>query len=109
MDRLQIGLVLVNLIRNAVEAMDQTQPQKRALTITSRAVGEEIEVAVKDSGTGVAANMQQRLFLPFQTSKPHGLGLGLALSRCIIKAHGGRLWAQANEEGGTTFFFTLQP
>ncbi len=107
-DRVQIQQVLVNLIRNAVEAMDG-RPVRR-LSVTSRRQEDGVvEVAVADTGSGVDDAFRARLFEPFMTTKAEGMGVGLSISRSIIEAHGGRIWADANPGGGTIFRFTLPP
>ncbi len=108
-DRIQIEQVVLNLIRNGFEAMDgAAQPDRRELYVsTLLAAPELIEVAVRDTGAGLPAAAAGRLFTPFFTTKPAGLGMGLSISRLIIEAHGGRLWAAPDAERGTTFRFTL--
>lgn len=104
-DRSQLEQVLLNLVRNGAEAMGEAGGD---LTIVTKANGDgEVEVAVRDAGVGISAADAARMFEPFFTTKRDGLGIGLTLSRSIIEAHGGRLWATANPEGGTTFHFTL--
>lgn len=105
-DRVQIQQVLLNLIRNAVEAMHDL-PHGR---LTIRAVHREqgfIEVIVSDSGPGLAPEIATNLFAPFQSTKAAGMGVGLSISRTIIEAHEGRIWADASPYGGTSFHFTL--
>jgi signal transduction histidine kinase len=107
-DRVQVQQVIMNLILNAKEAMDGAGWQPRALCITSRArPSGEIEVAVQDSGTGLDPRDGDHIFDAFFTTKPAGLGLGLSISRTIIEAHGGRLWATAHDGPGATVCFTL--
>lgn len=106
-DRVQIQQVLLNLIRNGVEAMEDSE--KRELMLTTATHGDGmIEVAVSDTGHGMAAEVTEQLFKPFVTTKSQGLGVGLSISRSIIDAHGGRIWAEPNPAGGTTFRFTLR-
>jgi len=105
-DRVQIQQVLLNLIRNAVEAM--TDAPKRHLTIATRpAAGDMIEVSVADTGPGIAPEIAGQLFQPFITTKRQGMGVGLSISRTIVDAHGGRIWTEPNAGGGTVFRFTL--
>lgn len=104
-DKIQIQQVLVNLIRNAFEAMaDQV---RRELVVGSVASGDLVEVSVADSGPGIASDIGAHLFKPFVTSKPLGLGVGLSICRTIVEAHGGQLWNEPNPSGGTIFRFTL--
>jgi C4-dicarboxylate-specific signal transduction histidine kinase len=104
-DGVQIEQVLLNLIRNAIEAMHGCAT--RELSIHTRVVGEGVEVAVEDVGTGISAEVGDRIFETFFTTKSEGLGMGLSISRSIIEAHGGRLWSTANPGGGTVFRFTV--
>jgi len=105
-DRVQIQQVLLNLIRNAVEAMADS-PFRR-LAITSRkAVKGMLEVVVADSGPGLAVEVAERLFEPFLTTKAAGMGVGLSISRTIVEAHEGRIWAESSDLGGAAFHFTL--
>jgi two-component system, LuxR family, sensor kinase FixL len=105
-DRVQVQQVLINLMRNAVEAM-RDQP-RRELTITSApATDAMVEIAVADTGPGIAEEVASQLFRPFVTTKRTGMGVGLSISRTIIDAHGGRIWAEGNPGGGTIFRFTL--
>lgn len=112
-DRIQIQQVLLNLIRNALEAMVQGQgedgtPRKCELSVTARLVGPDwVEVAVADTGPGLAPAIAGRLFESFVSGKPGGMGMGLSICRSIVDAHGGRLWAAANPGGGAVFRFTL--
>jgi len=109
-DAVQIGQVLVNLVKNALEALASTPLDQRIVTLSAQAVEDrEVEVAISDQGTGISVEMIDRLFQPFLTTKPRGMGLGLALSRSIVQAHGGRLWVKPNSSPnrGCTFFFTI--
>ena len=106
-DRIQIQQVVLNLVRNGMEALATTTEQ-RVLTIrTQRSDAEFVEVAVADTGPGLVPEVAKRLFQPFVTTKAKGMGLGLSLSQSIIEAHGGRLQATPNPEGGVTFRFSL--
>jgi C4-dicarboxylate-specific signal transduction histidine kinase len=98
----------LNLILNGSEAMSGEGSFPRDLQIKSeKAISDEIVVAVRDSGPGLDPIDAQHIFEPFFTTKSKGLGLGLSISQKIIDAHGGRLWATANEDRGLTFRFTL--
>jgi two-component system sensor kinase FixL len=98
---------MLNLLLNAMEALEDNPPPRRLVTVRARPVGVTVEVTVSDTGHGIPADKLLRVFEPFYTSKPNGLGMGLAISRSIIEAHGGRLWAENNEAGGATFTITL--
>jgi two-component system sensor kinase FixL len=105
-DRVQIQQVLINLLRNAMEAMRDSET--RTLTVTTRhAEDDRLAVSVADTGPGIADDIAPQLFQPFVTSKPNGMGVGLSISRRIIESHGGELTVQRNEAGGATFTFTL--
>jgi PAS domain S-box-containing protein len=107
-DRVQLQQVILNLIMNAVEAMSETRDGSRELLIrTGTDASGGVVVTVRDSGPGLAPENLDRLFTPFYTTKSQGMGMGLAISRSIIEAHGGRLWAAANEGRGAVFQFTL--
>jgi two-component system sensor kinase FixL len=86
-----------------------SESQQRDLLIASSLTdGEMIEISVSDTGAGISPEVSQQLFQPFITSKRHGMGVGLSISRTIIEAHGGKIWAEAAKEGGTIFKFTLR-
>ena len=104
-DRVQLQQVLVNLMRNAVEAMRQSP--RRELEIAVDAVDQFVCFSVSDTGPGLAADVADRLFKPFVTTKPDGMGVGLSICSAIVAAHGGRIWAESNPEGGTIFRFTI--
>jgi signal transduction histidine kinase len=107
-DRVQLQQVVVNLILNAIEAMATVDDRERDLVIkTQVGEGDEIRVAVRDSGIGFDPLSAERIFDAFHTTKPGGLGLGLSISRSIVESHGGRLWATSNDGPGVTFQFTL--
>jgi PAS domain S-box-containing protein len=105
-DRIQLQQVLLNLVVNAMEAMG-AQPSPALDLGADRHAPHEVRVFVRDSGPGIDPAHAERIFDAFYTTKPQGLGMGLAISRSIIEAHGGRLWATANEGPGATFHFTL--
>jgi PAS domain S-box-containing protein len=110
-DRIQLQQVLLNLIINGIDAMTQVPEDRRQLFIEAQSqVSEEessIVVSVTDSGIGVKTHDLPKLFQAFYTTKPEGMGLGLAISRSIVEAHGGRLWASPNADLGVTFKFSL--
>jgi two-component system sensor kinase FixL len=107
-DRIQLRQVLLNLVRNAFEAMHQVEDEGRALIVrTSSATPGIMTVEVEDHGMGVDEMTMARLFHPFFTTKSGGMGLGLALCRSIIAAHGGWIWATQNPDRGLTISFTL--
>src|SRR5271165_2425026 len=107
-DRVELQQVILNLILNAVEAMSEMGEEPRELLITTGSNGsEEVLVAVRDSGPGLAPAAFEQLFEAFYTTKPNGLGLGLSICRSIIEAHSGRLWASGNAPRGAVFQFTL--
>ncbi|MBV8215741.1 MAG: AAA family ATPase [Verrucomicrobia bacterium] len=108
-DRVQLQQVVMNLILNGVEAMRTIAEHDRNLTIrTERGEGDEVRVAFQDSGIGLDPKTQEQIFDAFYTTKPGGLGMGLAISRSIVENHGGRLWAMPNQGPGSTFCFTLR-
>jgi len=106
MDKIQVQQVLVNIIRNAVEAM--AGGARRELVIsTARTAPQLVEIAIADTGPGLAPAIRERLFQPFATTKESGMGVGLSLCRSIVEAHGGKIWAEDRPAGGTVFRFTL--
>ncbi len=106
-DKVQIQQVILNLMRNAIEAMEQSERRELVLSVSS-ADGGMVTVSVADTGSGIAEEVLLHLFEPFVTSKRQGMGVGLSISRTIIEGHGGRIWAEANPGGGTVFHFTLR-
>jgi PAS domain S-box-containing protein len=107
-DRVQLQQVLLNLVLNAVEAMNRIDDGARELQIsTTPDASNAVLVAVRDTGLGLDPKTAERLFEPFYTTKPEGMGMGLAICRSIIEAHGGRLWAAANEPRGAVFHFVV--
>jgi signal transduction histidine kinase len=107
-DRVQLQQVLLNLIVNACDAMADTPPNQRLLVIGTTAVGPDaVRISIGDNGTGISMEPIDKVFEPFVTSKRHGLGLGLAICRSIVDAHGGRMWAVNNTGAGTTFHILL--
>jgi PAS domain S-box-containing protein len=103
-DQVQIQQVLINLMRNAVEAM-AANSKPRSLRVRASAGGGEVRIAVHDTGPGL--ENAEKIFDPFFTTKESGMGMGLAVSRSIVESHGGRLWAEQNSDGGASFIFTL--
>ena len=107
-DRVQLQQVMINLVMNGVQAMQLITDRPRDLVIRSRQEKiQNVLVSVTDSGAGISAENADRLFTPFFTTKSSGMGMGLSISRSIIEAHGGQLWATANVPHGATFQFTL--
>jgi signal transduction histidine kinase len=107
-DRVQLQQVLLNLVLNAIDAMSGVHDRPRELTIISRADGSNaVVVEVGDSGIGLDPDHVERVFEAFYTTKVEGLGIGLSISRSIVEAHGGRLWAAANQPHGAVFRFSL--
>jgi two-component system sensor kinase FixL len=104
-DRIQLQQVLVNLIRNALEAM--AGQDDAAIVIVARREGGDVQITVRDNGPGLPPPVAARLFEPFVTSRADGMGMGLSICRTIIEAHGGRIWAQTPEDGGTAFHILL--
>jgi signal transduction histidine kinase len=107
-DRVQLQQVLLNLILNAVEAMSKVDEGVRELLIsTEQSRTNSVLVAVRDSGPGIDPERREQIFDAFYTTKSTGLGMGLSICRCIIGAHGGRLWVDENQPRGAVFQFTL--
>jgi len=106
-DRVQLQQVILNLIVNAIEAMSAVGERSRDLLVSCGVSGPDVFVEIRDSGEGFHPADLQRLFASFYTTKPHGMGMGLSISRSIIEAHGGQLTAAANEPQGAVFRFTL--
>jgi PAS domain S-box-containing protein len=106
-DRVQLQQVVLNLLLNAVEAMGLVEAAPRELLIGTKQDHTGVLVAVQDSGPGIDPSHLERVFDTFYTTKSSGMGMGLSICRSIIDAHGGRLWAEANEPRGTIFQFTL--
>lgn len=105
-NRVQIQQVIVNLVRNALEAMVESE-QRELVVRTSLAANNLIELAVMDNGEGLVKEVQEQLFQPFFTTKSDGMGIGLSISQSIIETHGGSIWVTSNPDRGVTFHFTL--
>ncbi len=106
-DRVQIQQVLVNLLRNAFDAMQTVPPARRQVSILGETHDKRIRVRVLDKGIGFRDEDASQLFETFFTTKEEGMGMGLAISRSIIEAHDGRLWAEKNPNGGAIFSFEI--
>src|SRR5271157_6217394 len=107
-DQVQLQQVVLNLVMNAIEAMSKVGDRARELVITTRNIDpDRVQVTVEDSGTGIDPQMIDKIFDSFYTTKSGGMGMGLSVSRSILQAHGGQLWAAANDGPGTSFHFTL--
>ena len=107
-DRVQLQQVILNLVMNGIESMKNVIDRPRELLIRSRPVeSNQVLLAVEDNGVGLDEQSMERVFEAFYTTKPEGIGMGLAISRSIVEAHGGRLWAGANSDYGATFQLTL--
>lgn len=106
-DRVQLQQVVLNLILNATEAMSSVEGRPRELNVVTLQEGDQVRVAVRDSGVGLDPKASERIFEAFYTSKREGMGMGLSIARSIVESHGGRLWAMPNEGPGATFAFTL--
>jgi signal transduction histidine kinase len=106
-DRVHLQQVVLNLITNAIDAMSTIAHRPRELLIKSAKDPEGVLIQVQDSGTGLDPEQAERIFQPFFTTKPEGIGVGLSISRSIVEAHGGRLWVTAGAPQGAVFQFTL--
>ncbi|HXL50004.1 MAG TPA: sensor histidine kinase, partial [Xanthobacteraceae bacterium] len=107
-DRVHLQQVLLNLILNGMDALNRAGQENRRVTVSARVdAARTVEIAVSDTGHGIAAEKLAQVFDPFFTTKPDGMGMGLPISRTIVESHGGRLWAGNNDGTGATFRFTL--
>jgi two-component system sensor kinase FixL len=107
-DKVQLQQVVLNLFLNAFDAMKETSSHEREVVVRAHANGAGIvEISVRDHGIGFTNDQLAKIFDPFYTTKRDGLGMGLAISRSIVEAHGGRLWAENNADRGATFYFTI--
>ncbi|MGD0949456.1 MAG: PAS domain S-box protein [Candidatus Binatia bacterium] len=106
-DAIEMEQVILNLVRNGLEAVSGVEGGARELRLRTTAADDTLEIAISDTGEGLAADVAEKMFDPFFSTKPGVLGMGLSISRSIVEAHGGRLWATPNLPRGTTFRFTL--
>jgi len=107
-DYVQLQQVVINVVVNALDAMAAQEPGRRRLHIGSDCrEPHNVRLAIRDSGTGFSAEQLSRVGEPFFTTKPTGMGMGLAISRSILEAHGGRMWAENNADCGATFHLAL--
>jgi signal transduction histidine kinase len=107
-DRIQLQQVILNLLLNAADAMSEVHDRPREIQIRiGRDAGDHVRMDVKDAGLGVAPGKMDRLFEAFYTTKKHGMGIGLSVSRSIIEGHRGQIWSSANSGSGATFSFSL--
>src|SRR5262249_11764820 len=106
-DQILLQQVLVNLALTAMDGMNATPSGRRRVTVHSTGAGDSVEVSVADCGSGLTPDVSSRLFQPFMTTKPDGVGIGLAIVRSTLEAHHGMIDARNNAEGGATFRFTL--
>jgi two-component system sensor histidine kinase DctS len=106
-DRVLLGQAILNLMKNGIESMRDTQKEQRSLTISSCLTDQHVVLSFADHGSGISSEDTDQLFQPFYTTKNEGLGVGLNICRSVVEAHQGRLWFESNPEGGTIFFITL--
>jgi signal transduction histidine kinase len=106
-DRVQLQQVMLNLIVNGIQAITDVADGQRDLLITTEGTEDGVRVGVQDTGPGLSPEKLERLFEPFYTTKPNGMGMGLSICRSIVEAHGGRLWATGHASRGAVFQFTI--
>lgn len=106
-DRILLGQALLNLMKNGIESMRQTEDAQRTLTVSAQLADQQVFISIADRGCGISTEDATRLFEPFYTTKSEGLGVGLNICRSVVEAHNGRLWFAANPEGGSIFHISL--
>ena len=107
-DRVQLQQVVLNLVMNAIDAMSGITSRPKEILIRSRREGTAgVRITVEDSGVGLTLETAEKVFHPFFTTKPQGIGMGLSISRSIVESHAGRLWAVPRPSGGAVFQFTV--
>jgi two-component system sensor histidine kinase DctS len=106
-DRVMIEQVILNLVRNGIDAACECHGENRSLEVLTRLDGDMVTAGVADPGPGIAPEVEGKLFAPFFTTKEHGMGMGLNICRSIVELHDGRLWHQPNPHGGTVFCFSI--
>jgi signal transduction histidine kinase len=106
-DSVQVQQVMMNLIMNSIDAMKDVDRERLLAIRSRRAEDGQVIISVSDSGVGLPQQQADKIFDPFFTTKPHGIGMGLRISRSIVESHGGRLWAEGNSPHGASFSFTL--
>jgi signal transduction histidine kinase len=106
-DRVQLQQVMMNLMVNGIDAMKDVNRTRELIIKSQRGENEQLRVSVSDTGVGLPSRQVDQVFNAFFTTKPHGTGMGLRISRSIVESHGGRLWAADNSPPGSSFYFTL--
>jgi signal transduction histidine kinase len=106
-DRVQLQQVLMNLIVNGIDAMKEVDGARELAVKSQKTENEEVLVSASDTGVGLPPQQADQIFNAFFTTKPHGTGMGLRISRSIVESHGGRLWAADNSPRGASFYFAL--
>jgi signal transduction histidine kinase len=106
-DRVQLQQVILNLIKNGIEAMEGEKARHVLRVVTRSDDHGALEIAISDTGVGLRSGEAERIFEAFYTTKPEGIGLGLSICRSIVESHGGRLWTSPNRPTGSIFFLTL--
>jgi C4-dicarboxylate-specific signal transduction histidine kinase len=106
-DRVQLQQVILNLLRNASDAMSSIEDRPRQMVVRTELEGDQVRLSVQDSGVGFAPEAADKMFETFYTTKPDGMGVGLSISRSIIEANRGRLWAMTNDGPGAMFAFSI--